>query len=167
MPKKKAKQVGDLVLETDWENVRKSDGNLLLKRFKVPGGWLVKAPKGGMAFYPDPHHIWLAEKNSLAQTLPQSETAPPPTARPETIPINLSWNEFQSSFKGAVVRGTVKHVHRTIGVFVYIGDFKGLIPHRLAPPGLNSGDLISVEIMKIYRRDDGREGINLGFISKP
>ncbi|HUV04317.1 MAG TPA: hypothetical protein VMX94_04345 [Armatimonadota bacterium] len=31
---------------------------LFLFRAKVPGGWLLKAPRGGMIFFEDPQHAW-------------------------------------------------------------------------------------------------------------
>ncbi|MCO5166807.1 MAG: hypothetical protein M9894_10635 [Planctomycetes bacterium] len=36
---------------------------LALHRSKVPGGWMVMTPRGGLAFYPDPQHTW--DGNSL------------------------------------------------------------------------------------------------------
>lgn len=39
-----------------WETI-----NPLMKRVKVPGGWLVLVnfvSAGGITFYPDPNHIW-------------------------------------------------------------------------------------------------------------
>ncbi|MBX3472404.1 MAG: hypothetical protein KF878_36595 [Planctomycetes bacterium] len=36
---------------------------LALHRAKVPNGWFVMTPRGGLTFYPDPSHSW--DGNSL------------------------------------------------------------------------------------------------------
>jgi len=46
----------------EWEQLESSKG-LTVLRVRVPGGWLVYASNsyhqhGGMAFYPDPEHLW-------------------------------------------------------------------------------------------------------------
>ncbi|MEK7405569.1 MAG: hypothetical protein AAB225_10720 [Acidobacteriota bacterium] len=40
----------------EWGKVRSSD--FVVRRAKVPGGWLVAISPDALAFYPDPEHAW-------------------------------------------------------------------------------------------------------------
>jgi hypothetical protein len=44
-----------------WEVLNTNEFGTLMRRAKVLGGWLVYASfgaGGGLAFYPDPEHVW-------------------------------------------------------------------------------------------------------------
>ncbi len=45
--------------QLEWEPITSNHGTI--HRAKVPGGWLIifeGFDKGGITFYPDPHHEW-------------------------------------------------------------------------------------------------------------
>ncbi|MCB2168410.1 MAG: hypothetical protein KQI78_12180 [Deltaproteobacteria bacterium] len=44
-----------------WDTLEEKIGGAVVKRSKVPGGWLVVYSNGrgtGFTFYPDPNHKW-------------------------------------------------------------------------------------------------------------
>lgn len=46
----------------EWEQISDKHNRLMVRRARIPGGWLVLAEGGlnmsGLAFVPDPNHVW-------------------------------------------------------------------------------------------------------------
>lgn len=103
----------------------------------------------------------------------EPRSAPPPkakTTRPQVgikpIPNKITWPQFKREFRGTVVEGIVKNVHSGLGVFVYLGNFKGLLHKKHLTRGFKSlyskGDKLNVKILRCYtRREDGVDAIDL------
>ena len=102
---------------------------------------------------------------------PRSERQPrrkvrTPQIGVKRIPNNISWPDFQREFRGKVVEGIVKDVHSGIGVFVYLGNFKGLMHKKHLGKDFRheyqGGDKLNVKILRCYiRREDRVEAIEL------
>ncbi len=96
---------------------------------------------------------------------PEGRPARPPSGPRKSIPNKISWTEFKRDFTGARVEGVVKNAHPGFGVFVYLGDFKGLIHKQHLGDGFaseyNQGDRVTVWIRSCYLLPDQKQAIEL------
>jgi len=84
-------------------------------------------------------------------------------SRVERVPLSISWPDFRHRFQSKTVVGRVRNWHPKLGVFVIIGEFKGLLPLKWADPNkrYNEGQEIEVKIKRAYKRHDGVLAIDL------
>ena len=79
------------------------------------------------------------------------------------VPRGVSWPEFRHRFQGKTVHGTVRNWHGKHGAFIFVGQFKGLLPRKWATSKKQyaEGREVQVRINRAYKGPDGVLRIDL------